>query len=197
MSGTLVTEHVDQRAFAEARLWHWLHAIDQSCNRFRPDSELSRLNAHGEATLSATFELALRAALESCEVTGGLCDPTVLPALLALGYDVDYAELLRREDAGVSIRAESPVPSVGSPGISLDVASRRVTLARGCQVDLGASAKALAADLVAGDVARSGGVLVEIGGDVAVRGGSVRNGDRLGRELRAGECLRHGGAALG
>jgi FAD:protein FMN transferase len=170
MSGTLATERDDQRAFAEQRLWHWLQEIDQSCNRFHADSELSRLNARGEATISATFERALQAGLYAYEVTGGLCDPTVLPALMVLGYDVDYEELLTREGAGVIFPVETPVPSVGLPGISLDVASHRVTLAQGCQVDLGASAKALAADLIAEDVARSGGVLVEIGGDVAMRG---------------------------
>ena len=170
MSGTLATEREDQRAFAQERLWHWLRAIDESCNRFRRDSELSRLNAHGEAMVSATFERALRVALDSYEVTGGLCDPTVLPALMALGYDVDYEELAAREDIRVSGQGKPPVPSVGSPGISLDGASHHVRLVRGCQVDLGASAKALVADLVAEDVSPSGGVLVEIGGDVAARG---------------------------
>ncbi len=93
MTGTLATEREDQLEFAQARLWHWLDAIDQSCNRFRPDSELTLLNERGEGDLSSTLELALVGALEAYDVTGGLCDPTVLPSLLALGYDVDYAEL--------------------------------------------------------------------------------------------------------
>ena len=166
MTGTLATEREDQREFAEARLWHWLDAIDQSCNRFRPDSELTLLNARGDGDLSSTLELALVAALESSDATGGLCDPTVLPALLALGYDVDYAELAREGSAAPLV----PVPSLGTRAITLDLIRHRVSLARGCQLDLGASAKALAADLVANDVAPHGGVLVEIGGDVAVRG---------------------------
>lgn len=166
MTGTLATEREDQCEFAEARLWHWLDAIDQSCSRFRPDSELTMLNARGDGKLSPTLELALVAALESYDATGGLCDPTVLPALLALGYDVDYAELARRGST-------APTAAVASPGrdaITLDLLAHHVSLARGCQLDLGASAKALAADLVADEVAPRGGVLVEIGGDVAVRG---------------------------
>jgi thiamine biosynthesis lipoprotein len=166
MTGTLATEREDQRDFAETRLWRWLDAIDKSCNRFRPDSELTLLNARGDADLSPTLELALVAALESYEATDGLCDPTVLPALLALGYDVDYAELAQRG----TMTSLAAVPSPGARAVMLDLPNHRVSLARGCQLDLGASAKALAADLVANDVAPRGGVLVEIGGDVAVRG---------------------------
>lgn len=164
MSGTLVTEYETQATFAEARLWHWLDAFDASCNRFRPDSELSELNRHGHVALSPTLELALLAALDSFEATGGLCDPTVLPALLALGYDADFATVAQRND----LKAGVPLPSRGSGAITLDLAQRRVTLEPGCQLDLGASAKALVVDLVARDLAPSGGVLVELGGDVAV-----------------------------
>jgi thiamine biosynthesis lipoprotein len=166
MTGTIATEREDQREFAEARLWHWLDEIDRSCNRFRPDSELTLLNARGDGDLSPTLEVALEAAIESYDATGGLCDPTVLPALLALGYNVDFADLARRAN---TISA-APVPSPGAGAITLDLSSHRVSLAEGCQLDFGASAKALAADLVANDVAPTGGILVEIGGDVAVRG---------------------------
>jgi FAD:protein FMN transferase len=166
MTGTLATEREDQRDFAEARLWHWLDTIDQSCNRFRSDSELTLLNARGEGDLSPTLERALVAALESYDATSGLCDPTVLPALLALGYSVDYAELAQTGSTG----SFAPVASPGVGAITLDLIGHRASLERGCQLDLGASAKALTADLVANDVAPHGGVLVEIGGDVAVRG---------------------------
>jgi FAD:protein FMN transferase len=167
MTGTLATERADQMAFAEERLWHWLDTFDDACNRFRSDSELSRLNA-GDAVdvaISPTLELALDAALRAGRATGGLCDPTVLPALLALGYDRDYDELVDRV-----IVAQAPVPSCGLGAITLDRQRHTVTLAPGCRLDLGASAKALVVDLIADDVAASGGVVVEIGGDVAVRG---------------------------
>ncbi|MGC2169257.1 MAG: FAD:protein FMN transferase [Acidimicrobiales bacterium] len=166
MSGTLVTESAQLHDFASERLTHWLNAIDAACNRFRDDSELSRLNARGESVMSATFELALVTAVEAWRATQGLCDPTVLPALQALGYDADFADVVRRRDL-----ARGPnTPSPGASAVSLDETSHRVSLAPGCQVDLGASAKALAVDLIADDVAPRGGVLVEIGGDVALRG---------------------------
>lgn len=165
MSGVLATEHEEHLPFAEERLWHWLGALDVACNRFRPDSELSRLNECGEAHVSSTFERALRAAIDSYEATDGLCDPTVLPSLIALGYGVDFAELAR-----TGATSASPLrPSPGAGAIYLEKESH-VKLGSACQLDLGASAKALAADAVADDVGALGGVIVEIGGDVAVRG---------------------------
>src|SRR5665213_2462226 len=144
LSGTLATQHVEQMDYAKERLAYWIDKIDQSCNRFRGDSEISRLNASGGevATMSPTFELALRCALDAAEATQQLCDPTVLPALLALGYDVDYDELTLRDD--VELRA--PVVPKGVASIHVDEVTHRVQLDAGCQLDLGASAKALLVD---------------------------------------------------
>ena len=191
MSGTLATEDPVVLEFAESRLRHWLDAIDSACNRFRGDSEISQLNNSStrSASVSPVFELALASAIRASDATEGLCDPTVLPALLALGYRDDYAQLLNQDHPAPI--CSFPTPGVGA--ITLDPMTHTVTLAPGCQLDLGASAKALAADLIADDVATKCGVVVEIGGDVAVRGQSpdgqwvIGISDRLtltGREPR-------------
>jgi thiamine biosynthesis lipoprotein len=200
LNGTLATENEDQMDGAAQRLWHWLDAFDAACNRFRGDSELSRLNdAHGaEMSIGPTLELALEAALRAAGVTNNLVDPTVLPALLALGYDRDYDELVG--DASIPQRAA--VPASGPSSIHLNVIEHTVTLDPCCQLDLGASAKALVVDLVAEDVAQTGGVVVELGGDVAVRGEGpdgpwvIAVSDSLvldGLEPRV--AFRHGGIA--
>jgi thiamine biosynthesis lipoprotein len=200
LSGTLATEYDEQLDFAQERLWHWLHEFDASCNRFRDDSEISRLNARpGETVpISATFELALSTALNASDATQGLCDPTVLSALLALGYDVDYDELKTRD----TIVRGNPVKSAGTGAIDLDRIEHTVTLAPGCQLDLGASAKSLVTDLIADDVALSGGVVVEVGGDVAVRGCGPEGPWAIGLsdslELSGNEprvAIHHGGIA--
>jgi FAD:protein FMN transferase len=167
LSGTLATEHDADLGFAVERLWHWIDAIDLACNRFRADSEVSRLNARvGETVpVSDTLWRALVAARRSSDLTGGLCDATVLPALVALGYDRDYDEL-----AAVDVAPGAPVPAAGMGAVALDEAERTATLPPGVGLDLGASAKALLADLVADDAAARGGVVVEVGGDVAVHG---------------------------
>ncbi len=200
LSGSLTTQREEQMAFAEERLWHWIELIDAACNRFRPDSELSRVNAMRGATVvvSPTFERALESALRAAQMTQGLCDPTILPALVALGYDRDYDQVAVRDD----IEARAPVAAPGTLAIHLDRERHTLRLDDECQIDLGASAKALVADLVAEDVAPSGGVVVELGGDVAVRGSgpegpwAIAISDSLtitGREPRI--SLRHGGIA--
>ena len=141
LTGTLTTEHEAQMDEATNRLWYWLDAVDASCNRFHDDSELSQLNeCHGETVaISPTLELALSAALRAAEVTGDLVDPTVLPALLALGYDRDFDEL----GHGDSILEHMAVPSMGPSAIHLDLDEHTVMLDPPCRLDLGASAKAL------------------------------------------------------
>ena len=167
LSGSLTTEHAQHEGVARERLWYWLDAVDAACNRFRSDSELTRLNdVHdGPVVVSETFARCLEAALESADLTDGLCDPTVLESLLALGYDRDFDELSR---VVVPVRAHRPSPGVAA--ITFEREERRLTLRSDCTLDLGASAKALVADLVADDLAQLGGVVGEIGGDVALRG---------------------------
>jgi FAD:protein FMN transferase len=200
LSGSLTTEHEHQMDHATERLWYWLDAVDAACNRFRDDSELSQLNeSHGTRTsISPTLELALEAALRAADVSDDLVDPTVLPALLALGYDRDFDELANAD----SILEHVALPAMGTAAIHLDLEAHTVILDPPCRLDLGASAKALAADLIADDVADSGGVVVEIGGDVAVRGEgpegvwAIAVSDTLtidGHEPRV--TLRHGGIA--
>ncbi len=168
LSATLAVERDDQFEAALATLWRHLDAIDAAANRFRSDSEVSRLNdAAGEPLeVSTTFEEVLAAALACAEWTDGLCDPTVLSALLDLGYDRDYDEL--RATGAPARRPARPAPGVGA--IDWDRTRHRVALRDGARVDFGASAKALVADRVADELAPRGGVVVEIGGDVAVRG---------------------------
>ncbi|HVB19129.1 MAG TPA: FAD:protein FMN transferase [Acidimicrobiales bacterium] len=167
MTGTLAVQDEAFLPEAERRLWHWIDLVDASCNRFRSDSEITRVNQHaGESiVVSGTFERALEAALQASRATEGLCDPTVLPALLALGYDRDFDELRERD-----VRRQAPVLPRGVGAVHLDTRSHTLVLEPGTQLDLGASAKALCADEIANELEAFGGVVVEIGGDVAVRG---------------------------
>lgn len=167
MTGTLAVQDETALHEAEQKLWRAIDLVDASCNRFRSDSEISRVNQHHgeEVVVSATFALVLGAALRASAATDGLCDPTVLPALLALGYDRDFDELRHLDVA----RAEPVVPR-GREAVHLDEANNTLVLEPGTQLDLGASAKAFVVDHVANDLEHLGGALVEIGGDVAVRG---------------------------
>src|SRR5580693_1038935 len=147
--------------------------VDLACSRFRPDSELVRLNAAAGKPLaiSATLADLLAAALRAARLTGGDVDPTCARALTGLGYDRDFADVEAAGDAGPRLTGSvGPLP--GWRSVHLDHGGRRAWLERGAQIDLGATAKAWAADRCAEQLADSlhCGVLVSLGGDVAVAG---------------------------
>jgi thiamine biosynthesis lipoprotein len=195
----LVTGHRDigqARAIADTKLAD----VDLACSRFRPDSELTRLNAAGgkPVTVSQTLADLLAAALRAAQLTDGAVDPTCGAALAALGYDRDFADVLAAGDSGPSRspvtagdtasrrgaaaeqrEAGGPVP--GWRSVHLDQENRIVRLDRGAQLDLGATAKAWAADKCAGQIAGQlrCGVLVSLGGDIAVAGEPPAGGWRI------------------
>jgi thiamine biosynthesis lipoprotein len=146
-----------------------LDRLDRQASRFRADSELSRIHlAPGPVhRLSRGLAEAVRVALVAAAWTGGLVDPTVGGALVALGYDRDFAAIGR----GNMVAGPGPCRAPGWNSVSLDGAVLR--LPNGVCLDLGATAKGLGADraaAAAGRAAASGGVLVSLGGDIAVAG---------------------------
>ena len=172
---------------ARARLAAWLDAVDGACSRFRPDSEISEAcRATGPVEISPLLADALAAAIRAARLTDGLVDPTVGAAMAAVGYDRDF-ELVEPEGAPIRVTLR-PVP--GWHLIDLerpeDGAEPCVlALREGITLDLGATAKAWAADSAATELAKIAdcGVLVALGGDIAVSGMPPlrEDGDRFWR----------------
>ena len=145
--------------------------IDEACSRFRPDSELSRLNSRsgeGDVELSPLLEEAIVTALRAAQMTDGLVDPTVGKYVEELGYTVTFRDL-PVDGPAVNLRVRRVV---GWRALAYDAQAHSIRLPPGVRLDLGASGKAWAADRAATAVAdRLGvGVAVECGGDIAVRG---------------------------
>jgi thiamine biosynthesis lipoprotein len=146
-------------------------AIDAAASRFRDDSELCLLNASpGRAVeVSPLLAQAIEQALRGAELTEGAVDPTVGRAIRLAGYDTDFTAMAA--DAGPLHLVVGRIP--GWKAMRFDARARTVLLPRGVELDLGATAKALASDLAATaaiEVMAGGGVLVSIGGDIAVAG---------------------------
>jgi thiamine biosynthesis lipoprotein len=178
-TGTLLVTQPQELPAARAIIDAELANIDLACSRFREDSELSRLNrADGAATrVGALFAEALEVALRAARLTDGDLDPTCGRALIELGYDRDFAQI---SPASVRIPpVAAPVP--GWRRISYEPSLRLVHLPQGILLDLGATAKAWAADRCAAKAAgKLGcGVLVSLGGDVAVAGPPPAQGWRI------------------
>jgi thiamine biosynthesis lipoprotein ApbE len=178
--GTLVQLVVTEpRSLNEARslLAADLAEVDVACSRFRADAEIRNLRtAHGRpARVSPLLAEAIAVALRAARLTDGDVDPTVGAAMSAVGYDRDFDRVPRTgPPLLVTTRTVPGWREVHLEGQSL-------TMPEGTQLDLGATAKAWAADRAAARIAArvGGGVLVSLGGDIAVAGAVPDGGWRV------------------
>jgi thiamine biosynthesis lipoprotein len=134
-----------------------------------------RLNAGAGAGIQvgeALFE-AIAVALRAAAATQGLVDPTVGRSLRLAGYDRSFEQVRTGRRQGPSF-----VATPGWQTVEIDARSRTVRLPPGAELDLGATAKALAADRSASAIGSETGcgVLVSLGGDVAVSGAAPTGG---------------------
>ncbi|HEX9095947.1 MAG TPA: FAD:protein FMN transferase [Candidatus Dormibacteraeota bacterium] len=167
----LVVTRPDQLAAAKSAADRVIKEIDEAASRFRADSELSRVNREPGRPIHVSPPLAraIAAGLRGARLTNGAVDPTVGSAVRLAGYDRDFASILA-DGPPISLSV-SQVP--GWQAIQLDEAARTVRIPPGVEIDLGATAKALAADLAAAaahEALGGGGALISLGGDIAVAG---------------------------
>jgi thiamine biosynthesis lipoprotein len=152
-----------------------LEAIDRACSRFRDDSDLFRLNEAGGAWIEVDDLLlqAVGVALRAARLTDGLVDPTVGEAMMRIGYDRDFSRIVA--DGPASARTPSWIWTAGWRRVELRPGRGEIRMPRGMRIDLGSTAKALAADRAAASAAAATGcgVLVSLGGDVALGGGAL------------------------
>jgi thiamine biosynthesis lipoprotein len=139
--------------------------LESLLSRFRPQSELMRLNAKaGESVLVSEALFAnIAAAKHAARITDGLFNPLVLPALVASGYDRSFEQIATPEP--------KPAPVIGDwREIELDMAARLVRIPAGTAIDLGGIAKGWTAQFLADELSAYGPALVDIGGDIAAWG---------------------------
>src|SRR5262249_11759364 len=156
--------------------------LEQTFSRFRPDSELNRVNAGAAEFVAAspTFARVLALALDAARRTDGLVDPTLGAAIEAAGYDRDFADL---EEDG-----PPPRPTHVGSWRHGRIAGRLVFRYPGTKFDLNCVVKGLAVDAAVNELAGDG--FVAAGGDVAVRGAAV-----VGLPSGGSMTLRNGGLA--
>ena len=164
--------------------------VDLACSRFRPDSEILNLQQSSQANsqpstrataqastqqVSPLLAEAIAVALRAAELTDGDVDPTVGAAMSAIGYDRDF-ELISQNGPAARLTVRQ-VPGWRE----VRLAGRTLTMPAGVQLDLGATAKAWAADRSAARIHEQTGcgVLVSLGGDIAVAGPAPEGGWRV------------------
>lgn len=147
-----------------------VEALEARWSRFRPHSEVSRLNTLAGLPVDVSWETALlvERAIEAWRSTGGGFDPSVLAAMVAAGYDRDFAEL----DLSPSRAWHTELPALHAACTDIVVDGCTVLLPEGLGFDPGGIGKGLAADLVAAETMAAGaiGVCVNLGGDVRAMG---------------------------
>jgi thiamine biosynthesis lipoprotein len=137
--------------------------LEALLSRFRPDSDLSRLNAQGSIEADDDLLAVVRLALAGRECTAGRFDPSLHDALVAAGYDRSFETL---ERSGPVDPLAAPVPGGGRVWIR----GRRVELEPGARLDLGGIGKGYAVDRAVDLLGPLGAALVNAGGDLAVSG---------------------------
>jgi thiamine biosynthesis lipoprotein len=188
----LVVTRTEALAPAEELVRSYLDDVDAACSRFRDDSELRRAEARAGQSIRISPLLGelVEAALVAAERTDGLVDPTVGAWLCDLGYDRDFGDLDRLDGTEVLMQAGAPNgrlvlhrrPDWRQVSLTRDVfGDAWLTVPPGVRLDLGATAKAYAADRCADAVAGQldTGVLVSLGGDIATAGAGPGGGWRI------------------
>lgn len=145
-----------------------LDEVDQACSRFRPDSELSMVGRtpDTDVAISPLLHGAIGVALQAAETTGGLLDPTLGAHLVAAGYDRTFALVPAGSPDPVSL------PLRGGTWKDVVLTDTTVRLPANTVFDVGATGKALAADLVAAVMEEQLGsdFLISVGGDLRIAG---------------------------
>ena len=173
----VIVTRPDSLLAAKAAVDEVVASVDAAASRFRADSELSLLNAKPDVVVKVSPLLAhaIATAMRGAEITNGAVDPTVGSAVRLSGYDADF-DAVAANGGAMKLTAER-VP--GWRAVRFSEASRTVVVPRGVELDLGATGKAFAADLAAASAAKAisgGGVLVSLGGDIAVGGEAPAGG---------------------
>jgi thiamine biosynthesis lipoprotein len=178
-----------------------LSDIDRTCSRFRSDSDLSQVNENSGSwtTVDPLLLSALEIALHGAIISGGIVDPTVGGAMKRIGYDRDFSEI---DSSGPALP-----PAQAAPGwrlVDVDIEGSSVRVPNGESLDLGATAKAFAADRGAARAAAVAGcgVMLSLGGDVATAGLAPDGGWTIGiaddhrAEPEPGESVAIAGGAI-
>jgi thiamine biosynthesis lipoprotein len=146
--------------------------VDKAASRFRPDSEVMAIREGGSHAISPLLVDLVAAALEASAATDGAIDPTLGSVLQSWGYVTDVPTSVE----GPATPSVSVARRASWHDVELDQGLRTITLPKGVLIDLGATAKAWAADraadLIQDELATA--CVVGIGGDLAIRCGEGR-----------------------
>jgi thiamine biosynthesis lipoprotein len=170
-SGPAGTPHA-----AALRVKRGLLAWHDQFSRFKPDSELSRLNRNPRQTVAVSPAMArfVEAALNAAAMTGGLVDPTLAGEMDRAGYTKHLDSVpvpLRRALALAPRRAPGgPNPTGAWRQVGVDRGAGTVTRPPGVRLDSGGIVKGMFGDILAAVLGKHESFAVDAAGDVRFGG---------------------------
>jgi len=151
--------------------------FDATLSRFKPESELSKLNAdpRGRVPASELLRTAVRAGLVAAEGSGGLVDPTLVGEIESAGYvesraGMAGAPLAEALPEARARRPAGPNAAANWRRFAVDDAAGTVSRPPGVRFDTGGTGKGLAADLIASRLRGYSRFVVDCGGDIRIGG---------------------------
>jgi thiamine biosynthesis lipoprotein len=171
-----VPENCGEAARALTKVELLFRKIERALSRFQVDSELTYLNnsAGQPFTASELLIAAVKAALEAALLTGGIFDPTVLPALLAAGYNRSFEKI---GQDGHILHPEPPFQHCDWQKIIINATNRTILLPAGCRLDLGGIGKGWAVDQAYQILRSFPDFALDAGGDIRVQGHQIDEQD--------------------
>jgi thiamine biosynthesis lipoprotein len=162
---------------AARRTRAYIKQFARRLTRFDPSSELCALNRDERRAVPASrlLRAAVTAGVYGARLSGGLVDPTLIRPLERAGYasslegavPVSLAEALAQAPPR---RPAAPDPRAGWRDVAVDDRAGLVRRAPGVLLDTGGIGKGLAAEAAAQRLAGYPRLVVDCGGDIALRG---------------------------
>lgn len=168
---------LDPAPAAAERARRFVVEFDAALSRFKPDSQLSALNADPRECVPASELLrqAVKAGLQAAELSDGLVDPTLADEIESAGYTasragVPGAPLGAALEEAPQRRPARPSSNPRWRGFQVDDAAGTISRPPGVRFDTGGTGKGLAADLIAGQLRGYSRFIVDCGGDIRIGG---------------------------
>jgi thiamine biosynthesis lipoprotein len=180
--GTTINLQIEGVASSRARRMlasgqQFIEGFDSALSRFKPDSELSRVNADPSESIELSWLMSefVSAAIWAAETSAGLVDPTLTPALVQAGYEhsrvgAQPASLRLALEAAPARRIAHADPQRRWRELDFTRGARTLRRPAGLTLDSGGAGKGLAADLLARNwtltLGANADFFVDCGGDI-------------------------------
>ena len=170
---TFVKISINRELFANDLMpvYKWFQTIEDTCSRFREDSELSLLNRQvgKEVEISLHMFSILKEAERFYKETDGIFNPGILSAIEKSGYNQSIEHIRGQQ---IELATPMTAAAIKVPAYTLNETRQSVTLSS--RIDLGGIAKGWVIDRASEVLEKLGFGFINVGGDIRIFGAIPR-----------------------